>query len=273
MKHFLQRIKRKVFSYRKISAIEIPVYQGRLLVGKNALIIGGSGGIGSEIAKMFVRNGCKVVIVGTNETKMRDICNNLGDSAKYVVANVDDQVERDQLLEKAIEIMGQVDIFVHCAGVHCREAFGHITEKTWDHVMGINLKSVYFLCQAVSNYMIKSRIPGHILIVSSASSAKPGWTPYEISKNGVKALTLGFADKLVKHGIVVNSIAPGPVSTPMLGKVDNSDIAWNGNPTGRMCTPSEIANWALFMVSNLGNMIVGDTFYISGGSGTICLDR
>ena len=121
--------------------------------------------------------------------------------------------------------------------------------------------------------MIENHIKGHILIVSSASSAKPGWTPYEISKNGVKALTLGFADKLIKHGIVVNSIAPGPVSTPMLGKNDTSDIAWEGNPTGRMSTPAEIANWALFMVSDIGNMVVGDTFYISGGSGTICLDK
>ena len=121
--------------------------------------------------------------------------------------------------------------------------------------------------------MIKNHIEGHILNVGSASCAKPGWTPYEISKNGVKALTLGFADKLIGNGIVVNSIAPGPVSTPLLGKTDTSDIAWPGNPTGRMCTSAEIANWIVFMVSDMGKMVIGDTFFVSGGSGTICLDK
>lgn len=59
----------------------------------------------------------------------------------------------------------------------------------------------------------------------------------------------------------------------MFGKNDTSNIAWAGNPTGRMSTPAEIANWELFMVSDMGNMVVGDTFYVSGGSGTICLDK
>ena len=139
--------------------------------------------------------------------------------------------------------------------------------------MDVNLKSMYFACQEVANYMINNKIKGHILNVSSASSAKPGWTPYEISKNAVRALTLGFADKLVKHGIVVNAIAPGPVSTPMLKNMDKEDISWQGNPTGRMSTPAEIANWVVFMASDMGNMIIGDTFFISGGSGTICIDK
>ena len=59
----------------------------------------------------------------------------------------------------------------------------------------------------------------------------------------------------------------------MLGKNDSSDICWPGNPTGRMSTPSEIANWAVFMVSDMGNMVLGDTFFVSGGSGTICFDK
>lgn len=273
MKGLLGKIKNNLFPHSKISSVEIPVFQGELLKGKTALIIGG-GGIGSEIARAFVDNGCRVVIVGTNEAKLKNICHNVGtEMAYYVVADISHNDEIKRLVNKTAELLGRIDILVHSAGVHCHDRFGSITEQVWDNVMSVNLKSVYFSCQEMSNYMIGNHIKGHMLIISSASSSKPGWTPYEISKNGVKALTLGFADKLIKHGIVVNSIAPGPVSTPMLGKNDTSDIAWEGNPTGRMSTPAEIANWALFMVSDMGNMIVGDTFYISGGSGTICLDR
>lgn len=274
MKSLLRKIKNNLFPHPKISSVEIPVFKGDLLKGKTALIIGGSGGIGSKIAKTFVENGCRVIITGTNEAKLQDVCHNIGtEMAHYVVADVSRNDETKRLVNEAVELSKKIDIFVHSAGVHCHDMFGSVTEQVWDTVMNINLKSVYFSCQEISNYMIENHIKGHMLIVSSASSAKPGWTPYEISKNGVKALTLGFADKLIKYGIVVNSIAPGPVSTPMLGKNDTSDIAWTGNPTGRMSTPAEIANWALFMVSDIGNMVVGDTFYISGGSGTICLDK
>mgnify|MGYP001042207000 FL=1 len=227
MKSLLKKIKNNLFPHPKISSVEIPVFKGDLLYGKTALIIGGSGGIGSEIAKTFVENGCRVVVTGMNEAKLQNVCHDIGtEMAHYVVADISHNEEIKLLVDEAVELLGKIDIFVHGAGVHCHDMFGSVTEQVWDTVMNINLKSVYFLCQEISNYMIENHIKGHMLIVGSASSAKPGWTPYEISKNGVRALTLGFADKLIKHGIVVNSIAPGPVSTPMLGKNDTGDIAW-----------------------------------------------
>ena len=271
---FIKRFFKRHFVVNKISAVEIPVLTSEILIGKKALIIGGSGGIGSAIAKSFVASGCDVVVSGTNENKLKSVCENIGaERAQYVVADVTSVAEIEYLTAKAVELLGTIDILVCSAGVHCHDSFGNISEQTWDNVINVNLKSVYFACQAVSNYMIKNKIAGHILIIGSASGSKPGWTPYEISKNGIKALTLGFADKLIKHGIVVNCIAPGPVSTPMLGKADATDISWIGNPTGRMCTPAEIANWAVLMASDMGNMIVGDSFHISGGSGTICINR
>jgi len=259
---------------KQVVSAEIPVYSGELLNGKVALIIGGSGGIGSEIAKAYARNGCEVILAGTNEDKLNAVCAEKGlDRAKCLTADMKSVEQLSELVRKAVSLFGRIDILVHCAGVHCRDPFGQVTEQTWDDVMNVNLKSMYFACQFVSDYMIKNNIKGHILTVGSASSAKPGWTPYEISKNGVKALTLGFADKLIKHGIVVNGVAPGPVSTAMLGREKTNDVTWPGNPTGRMCTPAEIANWAVFLVSDMGNMVVGDTFFVSGGSGTICLDK
>jgi 3-oxoacyl-[acyl-carrier protein] reductase len=90
-----------------------------------------------------------------------------------------------------------------------------------------------------------------------------------MSKWAIKGLTMGLADRLLKEGIVVNAIAPGPTATEMINVHDNDSIYSESNPAGRYVMPSEIASLAAFMVSDAGNMIVGDTFYMTGGSGTI----
>jgi len=82
---------------------------------------------------------------------------------------------------------------------------------------------------------------------------------------------MGLADILLPHGIIVNAIAPGPVATPILGKKEGDSINNVNSVSGRYSTPQEIANLAIFMVSDMGNMIVGDTYYITGGSGIISL--
>ncbi|SDA11348.1 3-oxoacyl-[acyl-carrier protein] reductase [Ruminococcus sp. YE71] len=269
----LKDIIRKYFTIHITKAINTPIIKGNFLEGKVALIIGGSGGIGSAITKSFIDNGCKVIISGTNIQKMNDFTRTLDpDNIRSILLDTTDISKIKQAIIKAHEFFGPINIMVYSAGIHCTDSFGHIEESTWDNVMNINLKGMYFACQYFSDYLIENNYKGHILNVGSASCAKPGWTPYEISKCGVKSLTLGFADKLVKRGIIVNSIAPGPVATPML-HMTKDNITWEGNPTGRMCTPEEIANIAVAMVSNMGDMIVGDTFFVSGGSGTICIDK
>lgn len=257
----------------KIVPIKIPVCEGGMLKGKKTLIIGGSGGIGTGIAQCFVKNGAEVLITGTNKEKLIHVCETLEGQVQYFNLDVMDVKHIDINIKNAVETLEGIDILVYCAGVHGLDIFGKVSEKTWDQVLDINLKGMYFVCQAVSNYMIKHGIKGHILTIGSASCAKPGWTPYEISKWGVRGLTLGLADKLISHGIIVNSIAPGPVATAMLGRETGDNLIWPGNPSGRMCSVEEIGNLAVVMVSDLGNMIVGDTFFISGGSGTVCIDK
>ena len=112
-------------------------------------------------------------------------------------------------------------------------------------------------------------LKGHILNISSSSALRPAWTPYEISKWGVRGFTLGAADLLASKGIIVNAIAPGPTATPMLQKNENDNIYVNSNCVNRMTLPNEIAALAVYMCSDLGNMIVGDTFYVTGGAGNI----
>ena len=117
--------------------------------------------------------------------------------------------------------------------------------------------------------MIENGIKGHILNLSSSSSLRPAWTPYQMSKWAVKGLTLGLADIFLPYGIIVNAIAPGPVATPMLGREEEDSLYCAEQPSGRYAVPSEIAALAVFMVSDMGNLIVGDTFYMTGGSGLL----
>ena len=127
------------------------------------------------------------------------------------------------------------------------------------------------MCQAVAKYMIKNRIKGHILNLSSSSALRPAWSPYEMSKWTIKGFTVGLADTLVQHGIVVNAIAPGPTATPMLGIDKDGDIDLPNSPIKRYATPEEIANLTLILVSDMGNLIIGDTVYATGGSGVISM--
>ena len=163
----------------------------------------------------------------------------------------------------------RIDILVNCAGVINHSRFEEISEEEYDSIMDINTKGTFFMCQAMGKFMIDRHIKGHILNVSSSSALRPAWTPYQMSKWAVRGFTLGLADTLLPYGIIVNAIAPGPVATKMLGKSETDNIDNPSCPIGRYALPGEIASLATFMVSDLGDMIVGDTFYMTGGSGTI----
>ena len=255
----------------KILPVKCSVENGAMLEGKNALIIGGSGGLGSAIAKEFVKQGCKVVISGTNELKLKQVSIEIG-SCEYILLDVTkiDSIYRS--IESASEkCNGRIDILVNAMGVNGNFKFGEISEYEYNRVMDINLRGSYFLCQSMGNYMIKNKIKGHILNISSSSAVRPAWTPYQISKWAIKGMTLGFADKLLPYGIIVNAIAPGPVATSMLGIEEGGNIDMENQPSGRYALPEEVACLATYMVSDLGNLIVGDTFYITGGSGIISL--
>ncbi|MBQ3396295.1 MAG: SDR family oxidoreductase [Synergistaceae bacterium] len=280
IKRFMSRAVRKLIMLtkeEKMIPIPEPVNTNRLLEDKIALITGGSGGIGMGIAKAFLNSGAKVIIAGTNENKLNDCLRKLtnGGGVKLLTLNVLDVKAMPGKVEEAANLFGEnrIDILVNSAGVVSHSGFENMTEEEYDNIMNINVRGTYFMSQAVSKFMIERKIRGHILNLASSSSLRPAWTPYQISKWAVRGLTLGLADSLLPHGIIVNAIAPGPVATPMLGKNEGDSIYNPYTPTGRYAMPSEIAELAVFMASSMGDLIVGDTFFITGGSGTITLHR
>ena len=256
---------------KNIVSVNILKSSEELLKGKIALIIGGTGGIGKAIAEAFISSGAKVVISGTNERKVQKTVEQLGINAKGMQIDLSHVSLFNEKITHVIEQFPEkrIDILVNCAGVHGDQKFGNVSEETYDMVMNTNLKGLFFMTQEVGNYMKRKGIKGHILNVSSAAALKPGYTPYEISKNAVKAFTLGAAAELIDYGIVVNAIAPGPVATSMLGYEEGNTLYTDCVPAKRFATPLEIAQLAVIMVSDMCNLVVGDTFYISGGSGTV----
>lgn len=244
---------------------------GDLLKDKVALITGGSGGIGFAIAKAFLESGCKVIIAGTNEKKLSSKLEELG-GGKSVILNLSAIKEIEESVSKAITIYGHIDILVNSAGIHSTKVFENfmeVEEKDYDSIMDINLKGTYFVTQKVAKHMVANKIHGHILNISSSTALEPAWSPYRLSKWGIKGMTLGFAQQLQPYGIIVNAIAPGSTATKLLGFKEGDSIYSADNGNYRLTLPSEIAEYAKLMVSSLGDMIVGDTLYISGGRGTI----
>ena len=139
-------------------------------------------------------------------------------------------------------------------------------------ILDTNLKGPFFLSKLVAQNMKNNNIKGNILNIASSSSLRPGNSAYNLSKWGIRSLTLGLAKSLIPYGITVNGIAPGPTATPMLIKGEINDITHNNLPLGRFAMPEEIANMAVFLTSNLGQTVVGDIVYMTGGAGIITFD-
>lgn len=270
------KIKTLINLIRKERKVPIPIYldNASLLKNKVALISGGSSGIGLAIAEAFIKSGAKVIIAGRSAEKLAIAKAKLNSAnIKQLVLDVTDINSIPQKIEQAVSLFpeNQIDILVNSAGAHHLSSFETMKEEEFDKIIATNIKGVFFLSRAIGLYMKEKQIQGNILHISSSSALRPAWGPYQMSKWAIKGFTVGLAEKLQPYGIVVNSLAPGQTATPMLGKDSDKieDIHNNYAIAGRYIMPQEISNLAVFMVSDMGRMIVGDTFYVTGGSGLI----
>lgn len=265
-----------------MSDINIPMWNQKVLTGRNAVITGGTSGIGLEMAKTFLSADCrKLVITSRNKEKLDNTVSELRklyeEKANYifgVILELDEIDSYNNVVKEIITVFeGEpIDIWVNNAGIYKGTRFGNVSSDDFDILMDVNLKSQYFISQIVSNYMIENKIKGNILNLCSSSSYRPSIDPYMLSKLGMSGLTLGMAKKLIPFDIVVNGIAPGPTFTPMLHKKEGDDIHHGGVPAGRYILPQEIANLAVFLVSSMGRMIVGDVVKMTGGSAVTTYD-
>ena len=249
-----------------------------LLNGRAALITGGTSGIGFHIAKAFLNSGATVIITGRNETRINQVCDTLRSSAKcaekvygYALDNTCVESFEPALQKMSSQWNLRIDILVNNAGVLGGD-ISNADERQYDLIMDTNLKGTFFLSQAIGRYMKRQNIAGNILNIASSSSFRPASSAYTMSKWGLRGLTLGLAKSFSPYGIVVNGVAPGPTATPMLLKDKKDDLTFERNPLGRFALPEEIANMAVFLVSDMGRTIVGDIVCMTGGAGLITFD-
>lgn len=259
-----------MFAKRSIqtTANIVQLAPSKLLSGRKALITGGTSGIGYSIAQAYLNAGAEVVITGRSKNRIDDAINSLkqyGRVSGMVLDNKD--VKSIESIFTNIVWGGVIDILVNNAGV-LGAVIPNATEEDYDNVLETNLKGAFFLSQAAGKYMKDNKIKGNILNIASSSSLRPAVSAYTLSKWGLRGLTLGLAKVLAPYGITVNGLAPGPTATPML-KADKSNITNNRIPLGRFIMPEEIANMAVFLVSEMGRSIIGDIVYMTGGAGVV----
>lgn len=274
----MHKIKQKFTKIERVKVL-IPVYEGCLLNGRRAFITGGSSGIGFAIANSFLKNGAQVIISGRNIDKLNIAKAKL---IKETHCKEEDivcyelDITKINLYAKELNSFlnrnEKIDIFVNNAGINIGKSFPDTDLKDYENVLDTNLKGMYFFSQCVFKYMVKNKIQGNILNITSSSSLRPAISPYIISKWGEKSLTLGMAKKALQYGITVNGLAPGSTLTPMLKKDKNDNLTLNYSPIKRYIAPEEIGNMATFLVSDIGRTIIGDTLYMTGGAGVITYD-
>ena len=253
----------------KLVPVEVPVFHNTLLKGRRALITGGGSGIGLAIAEAYGRSGASVVLAGRTVSRLEDASHNL-ERLGVEVSVVDLDVCDVASFAGKLDTIGDFDILVNNAGFVGGGVFGTTSEVDYNRVLETNLRGAYFLSQEVSSRWIKNKVKGNILNICSASSLRPGESPYILSKWGLRALTIGMARRLVKHGIVVNGLAPGCTNTDQFSR--DGDLTNGRNPSGRLVTTTEIGNMAVVMVSSLARMVVGDVLFVTGGGAITTLD-
>jgi NAD(P)-dependent dehydrogenase (short-subunit alcohol dehydrogenase family) len=270
MKKIINKIS-MLFKRKRMIPITKIVHQMNLLDGKVALIIGGTGGIGFEIGKTLALEGCKIILVGSSQSKI-DLCKAQfpeTSSIHYLKFNVLDFEKIPAFLFEAINVYGKINILICSCGTHTEKAdFLKVTPEEYSRVMDVNLKGTYFLAQGVAKYMISSNIHGRLLFLSSVRGDEPAWSPYGISKWGLNGMIKGLAMELSKYQITVNGIAPGTTATNLIGYQDGDTIFSDDNSSQRMVMPVEISNIATILTCDVGEMINGEIIHISGGRGT-----
>lgn len=266
-----------LFQSKKIVTIPNIVRNEDMLKGKTVFITGGSGGIGMAIAQKMLSVGANVIISGTSKDKLVKCVNKLNvseDNIRYLVLNLNDVGAFRTKIEEASKIFAEpISILINSAGIIGMHSFFETTEEEFDKVFDINVKGTFFISQTFAKYFVENNIEGRILNVSSSSALRPAWGPYQMSKWAIRGFTVGLADVLLPHNIIVNAVAPGPTATNMLKKGNTDDLSLPSSPIERFTTPEEIAELVLVLVSDIGKVVVGDTLYATGGSGVISLHK
>ena len=243
------------------------------LKDKVAIVTGAARGIGRATAERLIEEGAKILICDIDEAQLTRTAAELGGKDRVIAQLVDVVNKRhvEQLVEKAVEHFGRLDIMVNNAGIAPVVDFLDVTEEMLSRVLDVNLKGAFYGTQAAGRQMIKQGGGGVIINMSSINSglANPNVAPYAISKGGMNQVTSTAAVAFAPHGIRVVGVGPGTIMTDMVaGAFMNSagnHAILSRTPLGRYGQASEIAAVVAFLASDDASYITGETVYVDGG--------
>ena len=242
------------------------------LDGKVAIVTGAARGLGQGIAVGLAEAGADIAavdILDTSETQA--MIEKLGRKALGVKANLISTDCVDAIVKSTLDEFGHIDILFNNAGIIRRTPIQDFSEKDWDDVLNINLKTLFFLSQAVAKVMIKQGKGGKIVNTASMLSFQGGILvpSYTASKSGVMGLTRLMANELGQHNINVNAIAPGYMATdntaPLRADPVRSKEILGRIPAGRWGEPEDLKGVAVFLASEASSYMQGYTVAVDGG--------
>ncbi len=216
--------------------------------------------------------GADVVVVASSDKVHETAANirKLGRKSVAIQADLGSTEPIPQIINTTLAEFGKLDILVNCAGIIRRAPAADFSEKDWDEVMNINLKSLFFLSQAAAREMMKQR-KGKIINIASLLSFQGGILvpSYTAAKSGVAGLTKALANEWAEHGINVNAIAPGYMATEMTDALqqdaDRAGSILARIPQGRWGTPEDMQGTAVFLASDAASYLQGQVIAVDGG--------
>ena len=232
----------------------------------NVVVIGGGSGIGFEIAKKLIENGCCVCIASRSLEKLKKAQEKINSDKlsvlEFDVTDVDNIIPR--LNDAACLLGGYYDGIVNAAGVYTARNNWVVSSGEWDNVIDTNLKAAVFIMQKAVACMRDNNVKGNILQIASVvgSHGTEMHSAYFISKNSLVNTTSAMGKQAAHLGIVINGVAPGVTYTQMSS---NKEVAQRQMAIGRIIEPKEIADIAMFMLSEQAKICIGETIIADGG--------
>jgi NAD(P)-dependent dehydrogenase (short-subunit alcohol dehydrogenase family) len=242
------------------------------LDGKRALITGGTSGIGLEAARQFLAEGARVAVTGASPAGIEATRAELGDGVTVIRADAGDVAGQRSIAEAVDRAFGGLDVLFVNAGVGDFRPLERWDEAGFDRSVAVNLKGPFFLIQALLPLLAD---PASIVLNTSINAhiGMPSSSVYAATKAGLLSLARTLSGELLPRGIRVNAISPGPIATPLHGKIGMGEAEIAGLvariPAGRRGEPGEIAKAAVFLASDEAAFTIGSELIIDGGMSTL----
>lgn len=238
------------------------------LHNKTAIITGAGQGIGLRIAEMLHASGANIILNDVDDALCKEASAKLGNRCLGMTGDSSDPAIIEKMVKKAVEAYGQLNIAIANAGITLFGAFSSYPVADFERVMDVNLKGTFYLAQSASNQMIQQGTGGSLLFTSSVTGhqAHKNLAAYSMTKAGIEMLAKNLVSEIAEHGINVNCIAPGATLTERTLQDPDYTTTWTKlTPMKRPGTVDDVANAAVFLVSEQARHITGQSLIIDGG--------